>query len=158
MRDWTKALRPASFRGVPFNVETEGLAGGGRHVAVHEYVRSEEVWAEDMGRRAKRYRVTAYIANDLADVHGAALVAALTQPDSGMLMLPMLGPVEVMISGDISTNHSKNRLGYVGFDFEAVEAGGASLFPSVPLGNRIAATAAGSIAGLARTFLGGFRP
>jgi prophage DNA circulation protein len=158
MRDWTKTLRPASFRGVPFKVETEGLAGGGRHVAVHEYVRSEEIQTEDMGRKANRYRVTAYIANDLADVHGAALVAALTQPGSGMLMLPMLGPVEVRISGDISTNHSKDRLGYVGFDFEAVEAGGSSLFPSLPLGNRLAATAAASIPGLARTYLGAFRP
>jgi prophage DNA circulation protein len=158
MRDWTKTLRPASFRGVPFKVETEGLAGGGRHVAVHEYVRSEEISTEDMGRKAKRYRVSAYIANDLADVHGAALVAALTQPGSGTLMLPVLGPVEVMISGDISTNHSKDRLGYIGIDFEAVEAGGASLFPSLPLGNRLAASSAGSIAGLARTYLGGFRP
>jgi prophage DNA circulation protein len=158
MRDWTKTLRPASFRGVPFKVETEGLAGGGRHVAVHEHVRSEEILTEDMGRKATRYRVTAYIANDLADIHGAALVAALTQPGSGMLMLPMLGPVDVMISGDISTNHSKDRLGYIGFDFEAVEAGGASLFPSLPLGNRLAAMAAGSIAGISRTLLGGFRP
>lgn len=158
MRDWTQTLRPASFRGVPFKVETEGLAGGGRHVAIHEYVRSEEVWAEDMGRKANRYRVTAYIANDLADAHGAALVAALTQPGSGMLMLPMLGPVEVMISGDINTNHSRDRLGYVGFDFEAVEAGGASLFPSLSLGNRLAATAAASISGIARSFLGGLRP
>jgi prophage DNA circulation protein len=158
MRDWTKTLRPASFRGVPFKVETEGLAGGGRHVAVHEYVRSEEIQTEDMGRKATRYRVSAYIANDLADLHGAALVAALTQPGPGMLMLPMLGPVEVRISGEISSNHSKDRLGYVGFDFEAVEAGGASLFPSLPLGNRLASAAASSIAGIARTFLGGFRP
>ncbi|WP_457091398.1 DNA circularization N-terminal domain-containing protein [Microvirga sp. P5_D2] len=157
MRDWTQTLRAASFRGVPFHVETEGLTAG-RHVAVHEYVRSEEVWSEDMGRKATRYRVTAYIANDLVDVHGAALVAALTQPGSGMLMLPMLGLVDVMISGDVSTNHSKDRLGYVGFDFEAVEAGGASLFPSLPLGDRLAAAAAASIAGIARTYLGGFRP
>jgi prophage DNA circulation protein len=158
MRDWTKTLRKASFRGVPFQVESEGLAGGGRHIAVHEYVRSEDIQTEDMGRKANRYRVTAYIANDLADVQGAALVAALTAPGVGILMLPMLGPLEVRISGDISTNHSRDQLGYVGFDFEAVEAGSGSLFPSLPLGNRLAAAAAASIAGLARTFLGGFRP
>jgi prophage DNA circulation protein len=157
MRDWTKTLRPASFRGVPFHVESEGVVAG-RHIAVHEYVRSEEVRAEDMGRKATRYRVTAYIANDLADVHGAALVAALTQPGAGLLMLPMTGPVEIMVSGDVSTNHSKDQLGYVGFDFEAVEAGSSSLFPGLPLGNRLAAAAASSIAGLARSFLGGFRP
>src|SRR3712207_727954 len=98
MRDWTKTLRPASFRGVPFHVESEGLAGGGRHVAVHEYVRSEEIQTEDMGRKATRYRVTAYIANEIADMHAAALVAALTQPGPGMLMLPILVPVEVRIS------------------------------------------------------------
>jgi prophage DNA circulation protein len=157
MRDWTQTLRDASFRGVPFHVETEGLQAG-RHIAVHEYVRSEETRAEDMGRKANRYRVTAYVANDLADIHGAALVAALTQPGSGILTLPLLGPVEVMISGDISTTHEKSRLGYVGFEFEAVEAGSGSLFPSLPLGNRLAASAAASIAGLARSFLGGFRP
>jgi prophage DNA circulation protein len=156
MRDWTRTLRRASFRGVPFHVESEGLTAG-RNIAVHEYVRSEEIRAEDMGRKATRYRITAYIANDLADVHGAVLVAALTQPGSGMLVLPMLGPVEVMISSDISTTHDKERLGYVGFEFEAVESGSGGLFPSLPLGNRLAAAAAGSIAGLARTLLGGFR-
>lgn len=157
MRDWTKTLRSASFRGVPFQVESEGLTAG-RHIATHEFVRSEEVLSEDMGRKARRYRVTAYIANDLADLHGAALVAALTQPGAGTLVLPMLGPVEVMISGDISTSHEKARLGYIGFEFEAVEAGSGSLFPSLPLGNRLAAATAATIGGLARTFLGGFRP
>jgi len=154
MRDWTKTLRPASFRGVPFHVETEGLVAG-RHVAVHEYVRSEEIQTEDMGRKAKRYRITAYIANDMADVQGAALVAALTSPGPGMLMLPMLGPVEVRISGDVSTNHSKDRLGYVGFDFEAVEAGASSAFPSLALGDRLAGAAAGLLGGAANSMLSG---
>ncbi|WP_246529081.1 DNA circularization N-terminal domain-containing protein [Microvirga zambiensis] len=157
MRNWVETLRSASFRGVPFYVESEGVSAG-RNIVVHEHVRSEEVWAEDMGRKATRYRVNAYVANDLADIHGQALIAALTVPGAGMLVLPMAGPVSVMISGDIGTNHERSKLGYFGIQFEAVEAGGASLFPSLPLGNRLAATAAGTIAGAARTYLGGFRP
>jgi len=156
MRDWTQTLRPASFRGVPFHVEQEGFSGG-RNVVTHEYVNSEEVISEDKGRKARRYRVTAYIANDLADVHGAALVAALTASGAGVLVLPMQGPVDVMISGDITTTHAKDRLGYIGIEFEAVEAGSGSLFPALPLGDRLATAAAATIGGLVRTTIGGFR-
>jgi prophage DNA circulation protein len=157
MRDWTKTLRPASFRGVPFQVDHEGFAGG-RNIATHEYVHSEAVISEDMGRKASRYKITAYIANDLADLHGAALIEALTRPGVGLLVLPLLGPVDVMISGDISTTHERDRLGYVGFEFEAVEAGTGSLFPSLALGDRLAVAAAATIGGLVRSFIGGLRP
>lgn len=157
MRDWIKTLRAASFRGVKFHVQQESLVAG-RNIAVHEYVRSEETRTEDMGRKATRYRVTAYIANDQADAHGRALVAALTAPGIGILVLPMLGPVSVMISGDVSTNHEKERLGYYGIEFEAIEAGSGSLFPDLPIGNRLAASSAALIAGLSRNFLGGYRP
>lgn len=156
MRDWTKTLRGASFRGVPFHVESEGITAG-RHIATHEFVRSEEVLSEDMGRKATRYRVTAYIANDLADVHGPALVAALTTPGAGMLVLPMLGPVNVMISGDVGTRHEKDKLGFVGFEFEAVEAGSGSMFPALALGDRLAASAAATIGGISRGVIGSFR-
>jgi len=157
MRDWTKTLRPASFRGVPFQVELEGFTGG-RNVVTHEYVNSEFVISEDKGRKARRYRVSAYIANDLADVHGAALMAALTMRGAGLLVLPMMGPVEVMISGDITTTHDKTALGYIGFEFEAVEAGSGALFPVLALGDRLAASVAATIAGIARSVIGGFRP
>lgn len=156
MRDWTQTLRAASFRGVPFQVEHEGFSGG-RNIVTHEYVNSEDVISEDKGRKARRYRLTAYIANDLADVHGAALVAALTAPGAGTLVLPMQGPVEVMIAGDITTSHTKDRLGYLGIEFEAVEAGSGALFPALPLGDRLAAAAAATIASLVRTVVGGFR-
>lgn len=157
MRDWRLTLYPASFRGVPFKVENEELGEAGRHVATHEFVRSEEVLSEDMGRRANKYRVTAYIANDLADVQGQLLVSACTRRGAGTLVLPWQGPVEVMCTG-VRTSHERERIGYAAFELEFVESGSASLFPPMALGDRLAAAAAASIAGMARQFLGGSRP
>jgi prophage DNA circulation protein len=147
MRDWRTSLAPASFRGVGFQVTSDELSEAGRHVATHEFVRSEEVLSEDMGRKARKFRVTGYVASDLADLEGQALVEACTRRGAGTLVLPWLGAVAVMCTG-VRATHEKERLGYIAFDVEFVEAGSASLFPQRVLGDRLAAASAGLLAGL----------
>ena len=53
---WSDQLRPASFRGVPF-VVLAGTVSAGRRLARHEYPQRDIPYMEDMGRRAREYKV-----------------------------------------------------------------------------------------------------
>jgi len=157
--DWRKRLRPASFRGVAFFVEKEEIADGGRHVGVHEYVRAEEHDTEDMGRKATRYRATAYVVGDRAEAEHSALFRACVEPGAASLVLPMFGARQARCTS-VKTAHEKNKLGYIAFDIEWVDKGkGAPA--ALPLGDRLAAAAFSGFAtaaGQAMAGLGAFAP
>lgn len=54
-------LQPASYKGVPFYVETGGRSSG-RRIVPHEFPKKDNYpYSEDMGRRIRRFAVTAYI-------------------------------------------------------------------------------------------------
>ena len=78
----TLPLLPASFRGVPFGVLDQSTAIS-RRLAVHEYPGREDIWTEDLGRGATRYRLRGFILeNDLVyaggpiEIQRALLIAA----------------------------------------------------------------------------------
>ena len=75
MRAWDRAFRRASFRGARFWVAEDGPEKG-RRIAVMPISGGEAVLTEDMGRAAVQFRVSAYVASDLADMEGLALEAA----------------------------------------------------------------------------------
>ena len=148
MRNWMVTLRPASFRGVPFYVDEESLPKSGRRVAVHEYVKAEEHGTEDMGRLPREFRIQAYIANDAADSDVQALIAACSTAGPATLVLPFFGSAQVRCTG-CGGKHRKDKLGYVGIDLEFTEAGGDGAgFPSIAIGDRIAACALDDLADL----------
>ena len=138
MRNWIKDLRPASFRGVPFFMEKEGIKFG-RAIAVHTFVKSEEHATEDMGRLPREFRLTAYVASDRADAQARSLIEACSTEGRATLVLPFYGPVQARCTGG-NENHEKTKLGYAAFDLEFVEAGEDNAgFTSLALGDRIAA-------------------
>ena len=152
MRDWRDFL-PASFRGFPFEVERED-ATGGRHVAVHEYVRAESHDTEDLGRKATRWSVTAYLASDLVDAEATALFSICTQPGAGLLVLPWIEPTFCRCV-EVKRSSASDTMGKVAFDLTFVEAGGA--LPTVTqLFDLMAASAASALSGLVRPILQGF--
>lgn len=57
--NWRKDMRPASFRGVRFEVATRDYTGG-RRLATHEYPKRDEPTNEDMGRKARQLSVEAF--------------------------------------------------------------------------------------------------
>ena len=114
MRDWTKTLGPASFRGAPFKVDKEEISRFGRRVATHEYVKAEEHGTEDMGRLPREFRLTAYIAEDEAQISGRALVTACSTRGAATLVLPFYGGNQVRCQGGRAA-HEKDKLGYVAF-------------------------------------------
>lgn len=80
-------LAECSFRGVPFIVEEFG-GGVGRRGELHEYPLRDIPYAEDLGRRARRWRWRAYVLGDDALAQWSALCTALEQSGPGTLALP----------------------------------------------------------------------
>jgi len=98
-----KGLLPASFRGVPFAVQTSDFAGGQR-IALHQYPGRDEPWPEEMGRAPRRYRFRGFIVDgDVVFFGGpiqlqrALLIAALEKEGEGVLTHPTLGVLSVKV-------------------------------------------------------------
>jgi prophage DNA circulation protein len=131
MRDWLRAFRPASFRGVPFFVEVEETEGG-RRVAVSPIAYSDLHVTEDMGGQARQFSLSAYVVGDAADAAARGFIAALNAPGAATLVLPMLGPVLIRVP-HWRLSRERARAGYVGFEIDCVSAGLSSApFAAVP--------------------------
>lgn len=144
MRDLLKAFRPASFRGVSFQVDTEATDGG-RRVAISPIAYSDTHITEDMGGAVARFTLTAYVVGDAFDAAARSLSAALNAPGPATLVLPMGGPQLVRVP-HWSLQRELMRAGYVGFDIEFVSAGRASTpFAAVPARELVARLIASAV-------------
>lgn len=155
MRNWTKTLPNASFRGAPFFVESEEVGNAGRRVAVHEFAKSDEHATEDMGRNTRHFKFDAYIVGDAADTDAQAFIELCSAGGDGLLVLPVLGRATVKCTGCTATSE-KGRLGHVKLGLEFVESGNDSAFAVIALGGRIAASLQGGITGAISTALSAF--
>jgi prophage DNA circulation protein len=118
---WRDYLRNASFRHIPFMVEGAELSAG-RRLARHEYPQRDEPWLEDMGRRAREYRVDAYIIGPDYMAGRDELLAAIEEPGLGQLVHPWLGTVTVTVT-DATLTESTEHGGCAHFVLSFVEAG-----------------------------------
>lgn len=114
MRDWAKTLRRASFRGVPFWVETDGLSGGKR-LALHEYAGGRHTVVEELGLMTSAFDVTMYVVSDLADLEAKVLTAAFQADGPGYLVLPIDGGM-LATAQAFRRSRDKSRNGYIAFD------------------------------------------
>jgi len=92
---WFDYLRPASFRGAQFHVETGGKRGGRRNVT-HEFPKRDDPYAEDMGRRARRWTISAYVIGDDYADRRDDLIDACEQEGPGLLVHPTIGEEQVV--------------------------------------------------------------
>lgn len=118
MRDWARTLRKASFRGVTFWVDDDGLSGGKR-IARHEYAGGRHTYLEEMGLATSSYDVTAYLLGDASDAQAARLATACNAPGPGRLVLPIDAGTLAYVEG-FERRRAKDRRGYVAFGFTAV--------------------------------------
>lgn len=123
---WRDRLRPASFRGAGFHVELNVVASG-RRIAMHEFPKRDRPYAEDMGRRARRHPVTAYLIQ--CERNGFdyvperdELITALEAEGPGLLILPTLGEFEVVAS-EYNVTERRERGGYAEFEILFLESG-----------------------------------
>lgn len=119
---WRDNLRPASFKGVPFHVEGASLTAG-RRLARHEYPQRDTPYMEDMGRKAREYKVDAFVVGpDYMDERDA-LLKALESEGAGQLVHPYYGTLQVVASGDSSITESSAQGGMARLSITFVEAG-----------------------------------
>lgn len=90
-------LRPASFRGVAFYVETSDI-GAGRRTQVNEYPQRDEPYVEDLGRATREISITAFVVGDDYVEQAQALLAALEKPGPGKLIHPWFGEMTVSLT------------------------------------------------------------
>lgn len=128
MRDWTKALRAAAFRGVPFRVDVEN-AEGARRLSISPVAYAETSVIEDMGREPRIVSLSAYVVGDTADAAALTLSRALDAKGAALLSLPMLGPMRARVQA-WRLAREKSRGGYVAFDVTFIEEG----LSAVPFG------------------------
>lgn len=155
-RNWATTLRPASFRGVPFEVDDDDIRDLLRQ-AVHEIPNGR--WTiERLGPGATEISLKGFVAGDTVDLKQSAIGAAFKDDRPGLLILPMLGPMQVA-PVELERSRKGGEHGKVGIAMRFV------LKPSQLLGvspaflaNGIFAAAAGlisaivgQVAGLVRT-------
>lgn len=133
----------ASFRGVPFLVETAELSTG-RRVVVHEFPLRDDPFVEDLGRRARRFRVDGYVIGDDYLTQKNALLDALELEGPGQLVHPYYGQRRA-IGETTSVRETKADGGMAIFAIEFCETPVQAPVPS------IAVDATGEVAAAADT-------
>ncbi len=119
MSEWRDLRREASFRGVPFWVDSDSVPVG-RRTQLHEYPKRDQPMVEDMGRRTREYRFTGFIIGDDFISQRDRLLVALDTPGPGELVHPWFGRVTVT-AGDCEISHARNELGMVRFNLTFID-------------------------------------
>jgi len=92
---WLDGYQEASFRGVPFFIQT-AENNGGRRIKSHLFPGRDDVYHEDLGRAERNFRFSAYIVNgNYADLR-ERLIEALEKEGPGRLVHPYRGVFEVV--------------------------------------------------------------
>jgi prophage DNA circulation protein len=118
---WRASLLPASFAGVPFHVE-QGSQAGGRRIALHEFPKKNTPYAEDMGRKARRWQIQAYLVSPDYLGNRDLLIDVCEIEGPGTLVHPTLGAKQVVVDS-YSAREFREKGGYVLFEFQFTEAG-----------------------------------
>lgn len=122
MDTWLFRLQPASFRGVPFKV-SDDEATLGRRTNANELPLRDVPFTNDMGRKARRYSVSAYVVGNDFMAQRDRLLTALEQGGSATLVHPFYGSVTVNVDGEIKVNHSRENGGMCTISLQFVESG-----------------------------------
>jgi prophage DNA circulation protein len=127
-QSWLDQLQPASWRGIPFQVESDQSAAG-RRVALHLYPFRDDVWAEDIGRAQRVFGFSAFVVGDDCYQQAMDLRDASEQPGSGILVHPWLGTLEVTQTTPPKFSVRRDLGRVVEIEFQFVETG-SPIYPS----------------------------
>lgn len=152
---WRDLLRPASFRGAGFFVD--GSRGdGGRRGPLHEYPLRDTPFFEDLGRRARSWRINGYVLGPDYTAGRDRLIAACEAVGPGTLVLPVYGSHRV-VCRDISWSEAREEGGICRFTFTFVESGEQRFPAGVPdTRAQVRAAAASALAAVRAVFAGRF--
>lgn len=118
---WQDDLRPASFRGVPFKVESHQKTNG-RRVTFHEFPNREKPYPEDLGKVGDQFKVEGYLIGDDIKAQLTAIEKAANAFGPGELIHPRFGTVQVQC-GPFSSEEVNKEGRYIKIAFQFYEAG-----------------------------------
>ncbi|MGM3216733.1 DNA circularization protein [Pseudomonas sp. PhalM4] len=113
MSEWRDLRREASFRGVPFWVDSDSVPVG-RRTQLHEYPKRDEPMVEDMGRQTREYKFEGFVVGSDFIAQRDRLEAALDIPGPGELVHPWYGRLMVT-AGKCEVSHARSELGMTRF-------------------------------------------
>jgi prophage DNA circulation protein len=118
---WEAKLQKASFRGVPFKVDTADT-GLGRNVAMHRYPNRDFASSEDLGRKGRSFTINAYVAGDDFFPDRDRLLEAIEgKSGAGTLIHPTLGSIQaVVLSATHRYKGNEGGVEYIEITFEQV--------------------------------------
>lgn len=92
---WQTELKQASFRGIPFFVQSGDMPFGRRKVS-HEYPFRDTNFSEDIGKKARAFSINAYVmGDDYLDQMDRLVSAIEDNKEAGTLILPTMGSMLV---------------------------------------------------------------
>lgn len=110
----------AAFRGVPFYVDSSERYGG-RRLQLHEFPLRDEPFGDDLGRRARVFRLTGYVLGDGYLVTRDELLSALEDEDEpGQLIHPYYGK-RIAVCTSLAMRETTADGGMAVFDLEFTE-------------------------------------
>ncbi|MGZ5526881.1 MAG: DNA circularization protein [Methylomonas sp.] len=119
-------LLPASFRKIPFQVDSTEFESG-RRVQVHEYPQRDKPFVQDLGKSTRNIEFDAFVVGPDYVEQADALIGALEEYGSGILVHPWFQSLTVNVK---TCRVSFDRaLGLAKFSLSFVEAGELA-FPS----------------------------
>jgi prophage DNA circulation protein len=118
---WQDRLVPASFRGIPFKIESHDFQGGRRSIS-HEPLERDQNFTEDLGGKSSKFFITGFLLGDDYFFLRDALIDAMERPEAGTLFHPYLGLKEVQ-PGGFSLRETIEEGRICRFDLEFTEAG-----------------------------------
>ena len=121
MASWKDHLRPASFRGKKFFVDSSQYTGG-RRVSFHEFPDRDDPYPEDLGKVGRTFKVEGYIIGDDYFTLKKELVEATEKEGPGELVHPYYGTLQVQL-GPFSIDETKQDGRFAKLSFLFYEAG-----------------------------------
>ncbi len=125
---WKNNLRPASFRGADFFIESAESTFG-RKTVEHEFPGKSNPYVEDLGRAPRSFKIDGYIVGDDYFEKKNSLIEAAETAGPGELIHPYYGKIRgnsKILS--IRETTSEGRMARISFEFVQVER---SVFPSI---------------------------
>ena len=115
------SLRPASFRGVPFQVESTEL-GAGRRTQLHEYPQRDKPYVEDLGRATRDLSFYGFVVGEDYVDQANSLLSALEEAGPGTLVHPWFGTLQVSLKEPARVSFDA-ALGVARFSMAFIESG-----------------------------------
>jgi prophage DNA circulation protein len=119
---WKLRLQPATFKGIGFHVDAD-IRSGGRRIALHEFPKRDFPYAEDMGRRARRFVIAGYLIGPDYQAQRDALVTALEDDGPGVLVHPTYQDQGPVVADTYTVTERRERGGWAEFEAVFIEAG-----------------------------------